>query len=67
MKFNFQKGWDNTIADTLSQITTHLSPKAVQSVVDGKTLGTAHRAEGHDPTVNEGDHNIDREVCVTAG
>ena len=70
-RFNFQleyqKGQDNTIADMLSWITTHLGPEAVQSVLDGVTLGTAHRAEGHDPTVVECDHNIEREVQVTAG
>ena len=70
-RFNFQleyqKGWDNTIADMLSQITTHLGPEAVQSILDGVTLGTAHRAECHDPTVVEGDHNIEREVHVAAG
>ena len=42
-KFNFQleyqKGWDNTIADALSQITTWLDPEAVQSILDGVTLG----------------------------
>ena len=27
----------------------------------------AHRAEGHDPAVVEGDHNIEREVCFAAG
>ena len=52
VRFNFQlecqKGQDNTIADTLSQITTCLGPKAVQSILDGVTLGTAHRAEDHD-------------------
>ena len=66
VRFNFQleyqKGQDKTIVDVLSQITTCLGPKAVQSVLDGVTLGTAHRAEGHDPTVVEGDHNIEREV-----
>ena len=71
MRFNFQleyqKGWDNTIVDPMSQITTHLGPKAVQSILDGVTLSTAHRAEGHDPAVVEGDHNIEREVCVAAG
>ena len=51
----------------LIQITTHLSPEDVQSILDGVTLGTAHRAEGHDPTVVEGDHNIEREASVTAG
>ena len=51
----------------LSQITTCLITKAVQSVLDGVTLGTAYWAEGHDPTLVEGDHNIEREVQVTAG
>ena len=71
VRFNFQleyqKRWDNTIADMLSQITTYLSPEAVQSILDGVILGMAHRAEGHDPTVVEGDHNIGREVCVIGG
>ena len=71
MRFNFQleyqKGQHNTVADALSQITTHLSPKAVQSILDGVTLGMAHRAEGHDPTVVQGDHNIEREVHVATG
>ena len=70
-RFNFQleyqKGWDNTVADALSQITTHLGHEAVQSVLDGVNLGMAHRAEGHDPSVVEGDHNIEKEVHVTAG
>ena len=39
----------------------------VQSILDGVTLGTAHRTEGHDPTVVEGDHNIEREVHIAAG
>ena len=71
VRFNFQleyqKGWDNTIADALSQITTCLGPKAVQSILEGVTLGMAHRAEGHDPTVVEGNHNIEKEVHVATG
>ena len=67
-RFNFQleyqKGWDNTVADALSWITTCLNLEAVQSVLDGVTLGMAHRAEGHNPTVVEGDHNVEKEVCV---
>ena len=66
-QLEYQKGWDNIIVDALSQITTCLGPKAVQSTLDRMTLGMAYRAEGHDPTVVEGDHNIEREVCVTAG
>ena len=71
MRFNFQleyqKGEDNTVADALSQTTTCLSTEAVQSIPDGVTLGMAHRAEGHDPSVVEGDHDIEKEVHVTAG
>ena len=70
-RFNFQleylKGWDNTVADALSHITTCLSPEAVQSILDGVTLGVAHRAKGCNPAVVEGDHNIENEVHVTAG
>ena len=70
-KFNFwleyQKGWDNTIADVLSQITTCLSPEAMQSVLDGVTLGATQRAERDDPAMVEGDHNMEKEVCVATG
>ena len=55
------------VADALSQITTHPGPEVVQSILDGVTLGTAHRAEGHNPSMVEGDHNVGKEVHVTAG
>ena len=52
-RFNFQleyqKGQDNIVADVLSWITTCLGPEAVQSILDGVTLGMAHRAEGSWP------------------
>ena len=51
----------------LSQITTHLSPEAMQSILDGVTLGATQRAEGDDPTMVEGDHNIEKEVHVATG
>ena len=58
-KFNFwleyQKGWDNTMADVLSWITTCLGLEAVQSVLDGVTMGATQRADGCDPTVVEDD------------
>ena len=70
-KYNFQleyqKGQDNTVADILSQITTCLSPEVMQSILDGVTLGAAQRTEGDDPAIDEGDHNIEKEVHVTAG
>ena len=41
VKFNiqleYQKGWDNKVADMLSRITTCLGPEAMQSVLEGET------------------------------
>ena len=71
VRFNFQldhqKGWDNTVVDMLSQITTCLSPEAVWSVLDGVSLGATHRMEGHDPTVVAGNYGLEKEVCVATG
>ena len=39
----------------------------MQSILDGVTLGMAHRTEGHNPSVVEGDHYIEKGVCVTTG
>ena len=39
----------------------------MQSILDGISLGAAHRAEGHDPAVVEGNYDLEKEVCVTAG
>ena len=55
------------MADVLSCITTCHSREAVQSILDGVTLGAAHRAKGCDLTVVESDHNIEKEVCATTG
>ena len=55
------------MADPLSQITTHLGPEAVQSVLDGVTLGATQRAEGEDPAVVKGDQEKEKEVQITAG
>ena len=63
----YQKGWDNTVADALSQVTTCLDLEVVQSILDRVALGTACRAESHDPSVVEGDHNVEKEVHVAAG
>ena len=71
MKFNFQleyqKRQDNTEADVLSPITTHLGLEAVQSILDGVILGATQRAEGYDPAMAEGDQEIEKEVCVATG
>ena len=50
----------------LNRIATCLSPEAVLSVLDGVTLGATQRAEGDDPAMVEGDHNIEKEVHVAA-
>ena len=55
------------VADTLSQITGCLNLEAVQSILDGVTLGMVHRAEGHNPSVVEDDHNVEKEVHVATG
>ena len=55
VRFNFQleykKGHDNTVADVLSQVTTHLDPDTVRLILSGVTLGAAHWEEIHDPTL----------------
>ena len=70
-KFNFwleyQKGWDNALANTLSQITTHLGLEAIQAILDGATLGASQRAEGEDPAMIKGSQEKEKEVWVTAG
>ena len=55
------------VADVLSQITTCLGPEAIQSVLDGATLGATQRAEGEIPAVVEGDQEKEKEVPVAAG
>ena len=55
------------MAEVLSQITTRLGLEAMQSILDGATLGATQRAEGDDPAVVEGDHEIEKEVCVATG
>ena len=70
-KFNFQleyqKGWDNVVADVQSWITTHLSLEVIQSILDGVTIGATQRAEGDDPAIVEGDHKIEKEVHIATG
>ena len=50
------------MADVLSQITTCFGPEAMQSILDGATLGAAQRAEGEDPIMVEGDQEKEKEV-----
>ena len=66
-ELEYQKGHDNTVADALSWVTTHLNPDMVKSILNGVTSGSVHWAKVHDPTIVEGDHSLEKEVCVTAG
>ena len=47
----YQKGRGNAVADALSHVASKLNAEAVKSILDGITIGTAGRANGHDPTV----------------
>ena len=66
-QLEYQKGWDNTVADVLSWVTIHLDTDMVRLILDGVTLGAAQQVEIHEPTMVEGDHNLEQEVCVVAG
>ena len=66
-QLEYQKGCDNTVADVLSQVTTHLDPDMVRLILNGVTLRAAHWPEVHNPAIIEGDHGLEQEVCVTAG
>ena len=55
------------MADVLSGITTRLGLEAMQTVLDGATLGTSQRAEGEDPAVIKGDQEKEKEVQIAAG
>ena len=39
----------------------------VRSILDGVALGAVHWAKVHNPTIVKGDHNLEQEVCITAG
>ena len=63
----YQIGQDNAVADTLSQVTTHLQPEAVQAVLDGAAIGTSQQAERESPAVIKNNQHLGQEVHVTAG
>ena len=55
------------MADTLSWVTAHLEPEAVQAILDGATMGTSQRAERENPAIIKSDQQLEQEVQVTAG
>ena len=63
----YQKGRDNTTADALSRVTTHLEPEAVQAILDGAAMGALQRAERENPAVIENNQQLEQEVSVAAG
>ena len=64
-QLEYQKKCDNTMADTLSHVTTQLDLDMVKSILDGVTLGSAHWVEVHDPAIVEADCCLEQEVCIT--
>ena len=63
----YQKGWDNAVADALSQVTTHLKPEAVQAILDGAAVCASQRAERENPAIIKNDQWLEQEVWVAAG
>ena len=59
-ELEYQKGYDNTVADVLSQVTTWLDPETVKSILNGVALGTEHCAEVHDPAIVEGNQCLQK-------
>ena len=55
------------MADVLRWITIYLNPDTVRSILNGITLGAAHRAGIYDHTVVEDDHDLEQEVRVPTG
>ena len=55
------------MADALSWVTSHLDPEVVQAVLVGAAVGTSQRAEGENPSVIEGDQQLEQQVWVAAG
>ena len=74
VRFNFQleyqKGWDNTVADMLSQITTCNSAWRPCAIHPGWSIPRCHSpgAEGYDPGSSwRHDYGLEKEEHVTAG
>ena len=66
-QLEYQKGWDNAVADALSWVTAHLEPEAVQAILDGATVGASQRAEKENPAIIQSDQQLKQKVQVAAG
>ena len=58
----YQKGWNNAATDALSQVTLRLDMETVKSILDGVTVGSAGKADAHNPVVAETDEEIHKQV-----
>ena len=61
-RLEYQKGADNAVADTLSWVTTHLKPEAVQAILDGVVMGPSQRAEKENPAMIKNNQQLEQEV-----
>ena len=66
-RLEYQKGRDNAVADTLSWVTTHLQPEAVQAILDGAAMGASQQAERESPAIIKNNQRLEQEVHVAAG
>ena len=55
-RFNseYQKGWDNAVADALSWVTLMLDAETMKSILDGVTMRMTEREDAQDLAVAEG-------------
>ena len=51
----YQKGWDNEVADALSQVTLRLDAETVKFILDEVIAESTGRVDVHDPVVAETD------------
>ena len=58
----YQKGRDSAVADALSHVASKLNAEDVNSILDGVTIGTAGRADAHDPVVAEANERIHKQA-----
>ena len=66
-RLEYEKGRDNAVADTLSRVTTHLKPEAVQAILDGAAMSASQRAERENPAIIKNDQQLEQEVQVATG
>ena len=64
-ELEYQNGCDNTVADTLSWVTTCPDPDMVKSILNRLALGAVNWAKVHDPTIVKGDCNLERGTCCS--